>query len=385
MKKMIDENNFYFIYPLGFEELGLRELNLKWPLIFPERPLPTFHKKSGQITATLLLEEGLLLNFYLKIPTRILLQIDSFRCRDFPKLFKKLNQITWNDYLRGNIPTFKISSKKSRVFDSRKIENTAIKAIETYKKAYPLKKKVLEDPYLNESFIHIQIQDDDCLISLDTSDGELWKRGNVLFNSKAPIRENLAAGLIFSLFTATQKLEMAFPLLDPMCGRGTFLEEASTFFKPSIRSFNFQKWPIYEKNELKPLETPTYWYSSFFGFDLSEESIEASQKNTVLSKNNINYKKQDFFENSYPESCAMIVNPPYGIRLPLNKVESHGKFFNTLIEKSFKDYNTQWLGIIIPSDYSVKEKKKGLFDLFTSFNFSNGGLKVVFYLFKKSN
>src|SRR3989338_9487977 len=70
--------------------------------------------------------------------------------------------------------------------------------------------------------IHVFIEDSKLMLYLDTSGDALFKRGVRQHTNIAPIRENLAAGIFrFAKWTPGP------PLLDPMCGSGTFLIEAA--------------------------------------------------------------------------------------------------------------------------------------------------------------
>ena len=88
--------------------------------------------------------------------------------------------------------------------------------------------------------IHVFIEDDVLMLYLDTSGDALFKRGVRQHTNIAPLRENLAAGIL-----RLMKWQPGIPLLDPMCGSGTFLIEAAQIslnIQPGIaRSFAFEK------------------------------------------------------------------------------------------------------------------------------------------------
>lgn len=75
---------------------------------------------------------------------------------------------------------------------------------------------------------------------LDTSGEALFKRGWRLETGDAPLRENLAAGLL-----RISGWKPGIPLLDPMCGSGTILIEAAQIMMgipPGYkRAFSFEK------------------------------------------------------------------------------------------------------------------------------------------------
>src|SRR4051812_42892506 len=91
MNDPLDEHDFFLIVAPGLENLAARELKF-W------LPNPATLLKGGlQLKATL--ADGFRLNRCLKIPTRILLRLGQFRCRDFPTLFRRLTQFNWRDFV----------------------------------------------------------------------------------------------------------------------------------------------------------------------------------------------------------------------------------------------------------------------------------------------
>ena len=83
---------FFIVIPPGFEELAKNELIYKWQAYFPKDQLPQIRLTTGGVEFETQINLGLYLNYILKIPNRILIRVDEFRCRDFPKLFKKLQK-----------------------------------------------------------------------------------------------------------------------------------------------------------------------------------------------------------------------------------------------------------------------------------------------------
>src|SRR5581483_6296285 len=96
-----------------------------------------------------------------------------------------------------------------------------------------------------EVAIKARIDDDLCTISVDTSGESLHKRGHKAEIAKAPIRENLAA-----MFLRQCGFDGAIPLLDPMCGSGTFVIEAAEIaagLKPGrSRHFAFEQLATFD-------------------------------------------------------------------------------------------------------------------------------------------
>ena len=70
--------------------------------------------------------------------------------------------------------------------------------------------------------IHLYLTAEEATVYLDTSGEALYQRGHKVARVEAPLKENLAAGIL--RLTGWQP---GIPLLDPMCGSGTFLLEAA--------------------------------------------------------------------------------------------------------------------------------------------------------------
>jgi putative N6-adenine-specific DNA methylase len=158
---------------------------------------------------------------------------------------------------------------------------------------------------------------------LDTSGEALFKRGWRLETGDAPLRENLAAGL---LRVAGWKPGMV--LFDPMCGSGTILAEAAQMLAGippgARREFAFEKFLGFNADEwlairgaCKPNPLPTT--PTIFGSDISGDMI-------VMTRNNLNkagivfevpLKQIEAQEVKPPADTAGIVltNPPYGERI----------------------------------------------------------------------
>jgi putative N6-adenine-specific DNA methylase len=158
---------------------------------------------------------------------------------------------------------------------------------------------------------------------LDTSGEALFKRGWRLETGDAPLRENLAAGL---LRVAGWKPGMV--LFDPMCGSGTILAEAAQMLAGippgARRAFAFEKFNDFNaaewlaiKGSVKPNPLPST--PTIFGSDISGDMVAMTRSN--LNKAGILFdvplKQIEAQEVKPPtETPGIIVtNPPYGERI----------------------------------------------------------------------
>lgn len=171
--------------------------------------------------------------------------------------------------------------------------------------------------------IHVFIEDNNLMLYLDTSGDALFKRGVRQHTNIAPIRENLAAGIL-----RLAKWQPGTPLLDPMCGSGTFLIEAAQIslnIRPGIgRSFAFEKlnnfdaakWQAMREQAIaaqlpvRPLE--------IYGSDLYGDALKAAWRNLQEAglSECVQLKQANVLEISAPaEHGILVANLPYGERM----------------------------------------------------------------------
>lgn len=157
---------------------------------------------------------------------------------------------------------------------------------------------------------------------IDTSGEPLFKRGWRLETGDAPLRENLAAGL---LRVAGWKPGMT--LFDPMCGSGTILAEAAQMLAgipPGLhREFAFQKFGNFDEQSWKGMKAAIKIRDisgepSIFGSDISGDMVVMARNN--LSKAGIRFEiplKQIEAQQiqAPPVAGIIITNPPYGERI----------------------------------------------------------------------
>ncbi len=161
-------------------------------------------------------------------------------------------------------------------------------------------------------------------VSLDTSGDGLFQRGYRKAAGEAPLKENLAAGLIkLSGWTGDQ------PLVDLMTGAGTFAIEAALMalnVAPGVlRSrFAFQKWLNFDAQAWDELveaamdqEKPDLPFK-IYGFELDKQTLIKAKDNARRAgvDHVIEWKREHIATIDCPPELGMaIVNPPYGARL----------------------------------------------------------------------
>lgn len=171
--------------------------------------------------------------------------------------------------------------------------------------------------------VHAYLTADRYQVYLDTSGAALYQRGLRRSSVEAPLRENLAAGML-----KLTNWEPGMPLLDPMCGSGTFLLEAAmmalNIAPGSKRSFGFEKlknfdesaWQAMKQRALKRAKPPTF--QKIYGSDIDLRAVRVSRKNLEEAGllNAVQLAHADFAEVVAPaEQGTLVANPPYGVRI----------------------------------------------------------------------
>jgi putative N6-adenine-specific DNA methylase len=187
----------------------------------------------------------------------------------------------------------------------------------------------------------VRIEDDLCTLSVDTSGEALHKRGSKTATAKAPLRETLAA-----LFLRSCGYRGQWPVLDPMCGSGSFVIEAAEValgLAPGrARGFAFEQLVTHDpgvwEDERRALAAGTTDLR-FHGSDRDQGAIRAAAANAARAgvdgvASFTRAAVSDLVRPAGPPGLV-IVNPPYGLRIgerkPLFAV--HGALGAVLAER----------------------------------------------------
>lgn len=166
--------------------------------------------------------------------------------------------------------------------------------------------------------VHLRIVDDRAEISVEAAGERMHRRGWRLDTGKAPLRENLAAAVLH-----LAKWRPEEPLVDPMCGSGTFLIEASRMASGTAPrtgwTYASERWPSADPQAMKAAAArrsapqPT----RLFGSDRMEGAIATSQENARRAKvQDVQWTVCHFGDREPPAPTGLLVaNPPYGQRV----------------------------------------------------------------------
>jgi len=167
------------------------------------------------------------------------------------------------------------------------------------------------------------LSDREFTLYLDTTGEPLFKRGQRISTGEAPLRENLAAGILRLAGWAP-----GIPLLDPMCGSGTILLEAAHMtldIAPGLgRGFAFEKLRNFDPRRWRDLLRQSRARQkpkaplAIYGSDFSADVLKSARANLMAAglEKIVSLKRADVLEITAPAREGIIVtNPPYGIRI----------------------------------------------------------------------
>lgn len=297
-------------------------------------------------------------NLESRIASRILWQIAKQRYRNESDIYHTTHAFPWHEWfainntIRVNLTAIR-SQLRSLDFTTLKIKDAIC---DKFREITGHRPNV--DTAQPDIRIHGFLDAKNFTLYLDTSGEALFKRGLRKTAGEAPLRENLAAGIL--RLTGWQP---GIPLLDPMCGSGTFLLEAAQIalnIAPGIeRHFAFEKFKYFDQaqwNRLKEIaiaaQLPVI-SQPIYGSDLYGDALTDAQTNLSAAglTNVVKLKQANILEISPPTSNGILVtNPPYGIRLGEQQVltELYPKL-GDLLKKKFSD----WRAFILTADSAL--------------------------------
>ncbi len=323
-------------------------------------------------------------NIFLRTGERVLLKAGGFHAETFEELFQGIRAIPWEDMIPadGKFWVAKAASVKSKLFSPSDIQSVVKKGIvERLKGAYHV-------GWFSESGapypLRIFIKKDEVVAALDTTGDSLHKRGYRRLVAKAPIAENLAAGLIMLTPWKGDRI-----LVDPFCGSGTFPIEAAMMaahMAPGLnRNFTARSWknliPSREWQEVAMearAEVRTDIETDIQGYDIDEGMISIARENARIAgvEKLIHFQQRDVRDLSHRKKYGFVItNPPYGERIE-DKENLAGLY--RVIGERFKALDSWSLYLI--TAYGQAEGAMGL-KAAKNRKIYNGMKKTYFYQF----
>jgi 23S rRNA G2445 N2-methylase RlmL len=288
--------------------------------------------------------------------SRILYPVLDFPAYEPDHVYHNVLKHDWTKYIRVDQTLAMDSSVRDSVI--RDLRIVALKAkdavVDQFAKKYGSRPDVdTENPDMQVS---LRLVKNICTVSLDTSGGSLHYRGYRDRGAPAPLKENLAAALV--KMTGWDEKS---PLMDPMCGSGTFCIEAALMalkIPPGVfrKRFGFQRWLTFQAEPFKQLRDEIGARAlddvpfRIYGSDCDMRAVAAARANTENAGTEVAtiFRRQDVSEFvPAPTPGVLITNPPYGERMGENEdlVGLYAKLGNQLKEK-FQG----WKAFVLTSD-----------------------------------
>jgi putative N6-adenine-specific DNA methylase len=262
-------------------------------------------------------------NLESRIATRVLWRIAQGRYRNEEDLYRIAYAPTWarwftiDETIRVYV-TSQRSPVKSLEYVTLRIKDAVCDHFRTVSGKRPS-----VDTANPDVRIHAFLTRDTLTLYLDTSGEPLYKRGFKHASVEAPLKENLAAGILqLTGWTPDEAL------VDPMCGSGTFLIEAAQIaldVAPGLgRGFGFEKLRNFDRvawaslrGEAEARRKPARELA-IFGTDLVESQVRKAEANLRAAglADCVRVMQADILELDPPAGAGvMVANPPYGVRI----------------------------------------------------------------------
>ncbi len=368
---MAKQHKFFAVVVPGLERIAARELES-----FAAHDI-TIEYGGIQFSGTL--ELLYRVNLRARSITRVLMRLRTFRSMTLEGLGYDLKKVAWHLFFDENTTLHvEVHSHHSRLNHSDDIADFTKQYIQ---KLLP---KLETGKKQQSQTLHIRLDNNRGVLSLDTSGERLDRRGYRLNPVKAPLRETIAAAMVqWSGWSPEQAL------LVPMCGSGTLAIEAaslglnqapnlehdfSCLHYPSYKDKTFQK--VLGKCASMQKETSLDILAS----DYNKAAVEACLDNAKRAKVDkaIQLERQDIHALKKPvtkHGGVLILNPPYGQRIGEEaKVLSLWVDLGNIIREQFAD-DTMWKTVIICPD---PEHEKALkLNIKKRLKLKHGGLDVM--------
>ncbi len=367
--------HFFAATSPGFEETCLQEIIKRLPDIHEARTTP------GGVEFVGRLEDCFRANLNLHIPNRILMRISTFQSTNFRQIEKKAGDIAWELYLHpASRLKVHVATRHCRLHHSDAIAERIKRAIKERQSGFASDQRLQESAGRPQD-IFIRGVDDHFSASIDSSGDLLYKRGLKAHSGKAPLRETLAAGALMLAGYDGRK-----PLLDPLCGSGTFSLEGALMTKriPAgwFRDFAFYRWPSFREKRWKYIKRQAesgivqskrpFIFASDTDNGACQKLKDCIQKYDLTDA--VQVQRLDFFNLNpleFTDRTGIIcINPPFGRRL--GKRQESEAFFHAVGDKLKQAYRGWKLVLLAPG-----RKKAGTLPFQTqSIAIQHGGLKL---------
>ena len=268
-------------------------------------------------------EEMVRANLWLRCASRVLLRLGRFEARRVDAIERRARTIPFVRYIaRDQAVTVRVTARQAAVHHHRDAARALLRAMADRMGA-AIRRPAEGEPY---SLVLMRLEGRDCTVSIDTSGELLHRRGYRKATAKAPIRETLAAAC---LHLAGWRGDT--PLVDPMCGSGTFPIEAALIARRlapgRLRGFAFEDWPAIDGGLLDAARAAAEEASlvrvpvPIHGSDRDAGAVKAAKANARRAGvvGDVEWREAAVSALHPPEAASgpglIFCNPPYGKRV----------------------------------------------------------------------
>ncbi|MDO9598824.1 MAG: THUMP domain-containing protein [Azoarcus sp.] len=297
-------------------------------------------------------------NLESRIATRVLWRVGRSRYHGEIDIYKLAYSVTWakwftpDDSIRVFV-TAQQSPLKSLEFITLRIKDAICDHFRTVIGTRP--DVDTANPAMR---IHAFLTKDMATLYLDTSGDPLYKRGFKQASVEAPLKENIAAGIL--KLTGWQPGEA---LIDPMCGSGTFLLEAAQMaldIAPGLgRKFGFERFKHLDRETWASVRQAAEARCKppaalpIFGSDIVGDQVRRTRENLAAAglAGCVTLDRADILERVAPaETGVMVANPPYGVRI--GEAEELAEFYPRLGD-ALKQHWAGWRCYLFSGDMNL--------------------------------
>ncbi len=373
---------FFVVCPPGLEKVTAAELISLGPRTSDSKNLrqADLTVEKGGVTFDGDMADLYRANLSLRSANRVLMRVADFRAIGFSELRKKAARVAWEKYLKkGQAVSLRVSCHKSRLYHSAAVAERVVNAIADRMEASPVVVETMDDDgdLHQAQIILVRLLHDYCTISVDSSGELLHRRGYRQAVAKAPLRENLAAGILMASGWDQQS-----PLIDPFCGSGTIPIEAALLARripPGIkRSFAFLNWQEFDGDHWEMVRQEAIAQIQdhcppILASDRDAGAIEMAAANAERAGvlENIRFSCGAISMIEPAGKGWVVTNPPYGTRISSNKDlrNLYAQMGNILRKKC-----PGWRTAILTGDPNLLRQTR--LDLELTVSTYNGGIPV---------
>ena len=299
------------------------------------------------------------INLCLHTALKVIIPIVKFEANNEQELYDNIKLIEWERFI-SNTDTIMIEGvTNSEIFTHSLFVSQKVKdgIVDRFREKTGTRPDV---DLIHPAFkVYVHIFKNEVSLHLDSSGDPLYKRGYRSDINEAPMKEVLAAGLV-----KLSGWEKHLQLIDGMCGAGTIAIEAALWannIPPGYyrNEFGFMKWQnfdetlyetIYESSINKIKNEPV----EIIANDIDNPTLKKAITNTKNAKVDdvVSCINQSFFDITPTRKGGVIIlNPPYGERMPVTEIEKLYKEIGDKLKKDFKGFSA-W--IISSSPEAIK-------------------------------